>query len=281
MSNHNYQSHFKQLNDEMFTLLCEFDRFCKKYDIKYHLAYGTLLGAVRHKDFIPWDDDMDMYITPDELQKVIEHKDDFSDGFELVLPDSYGDNIYYDNVARLIYKKVIVKGDTPKQRYYKGYKRYLGLDLFVIVPQPDGIKGFINNFKLSFLYASANAFRYDLVLPHYSPFMKIAVNIAYPIGRILGIKRIRRAIDQCIVKYKDIKAERVHETNDTLECLYLYYMSADFDKTIYLPIRDRVFPAPAGYDDILNCVYGDYMQLPPKDKRKWHYAEHKSFKIID
>ena len=58
------------LQKNLFNLLVEFDDICKKYDIHYFLAAGTALGAVRHHRFLPWDDDMDLYITRDNWNKL-------------------------------------------------------------------------------------------------------------------------------------------------------------------------------------------------------------------
>ena len=51
-------------------ILVDFDRVCRKNDIKYSIAYGTLLGAVRHKGFIPWDDDVDVLVTREEYERL-------------------------------------------------------------------------------------------------------------------------------------------------------------------------------------------------------------------
>ena len=65
-----YLNRMNILQQNLFNLLTEFDDICKKYDINYFLAAGTALGAVRHHRFLPWDDDMDLYITRDNWNKL-------------------------------------------------------------------------------------------------------------------------------------------------------------------------------------------------------------------
>ena len=101
MSDFIEEKYFQKMNNLNFKLLCEIDRICKKYGIKYYLAYGTLLGAIRHKDLIPWDDDMDLIITDKELKKFISHADELSDEFMLVKPTDYGEDVYFDSIVRV------------------------------------------------------------------------------------------------------------------------------------------------------------------------------------
>lgn len=60
----------EELHKVQYEILLEFDRVCKKYDLTYFLAYGTLLGAVRHEGFIPWDDDIDTLMPYEDFQKL-------------------------------------------------------------------------------------------------------------------------------------------------------------------------------------------------------------------
>lgn len=71
------QEIMKKLHDKSYEMLCRFDDICRKHGIKYCLVHGTLLGAVRHKDFIPWDDDIDIYISRENYNKLLEFRDEF------------------------------------------------------------------------------------------------------------------------------------------------------------------------------------------------------------
>ena len=135
--------HYEDMNDVIYDLLCELDRVCKLYDVKYFLAYGTLIGAVRDHELIRWDDDADIFITNQELQKLIAHKDAFGEGFQLVLPEDYGEDRYYDSVVRLNCMYAKAKKDSEESVYYHNLRSYVSLDLFRISPVPSGIRGWM------------------------------------------------------------------------------------------------------------------------------------------
>ena len=66
----NQEEYLEKAHEVLLKLLLEFDRVCKKYDVQYYLICGSLLGAVRHQDFIPWDDDVDVAMTRADFDKV-------------------------------------------------------------------------------------------------------------------------------------------------------------------------------------------------------------------
>ena len=80
------QANLTKVQDIELKILRELDRICSKYDLKYSLSVGTLLGAIRHKDFIPWDDDIDIDLRRDDYDKLLS-----------VLPNELGDEFEFVN----------------------------------------------------------------------------------------------------------------------------------------------------------------------------------------
>ena len=127
-----------RVHETNLKLLKEIDRICRKYKICYMLDAGTLLGAVRHQGFIPWDDDVDIAFTRSNYNaflKVVRRE--LSDTMELVMPEELGDgNAFFDFTARVIYKKSRRHEDTEEMQYYGGKLNHLWVDLFVIDELP-------------------------------------------------------------------------------------------------------------------------------------------------
>ena len=118
-------------------LLKEIDRVCRKYNLKYYMICGTLLGAVRHKGLIPWDDDIDIAMTRDdfdELKRIAAREWENSD-FVFVDYDNLGKGTYLDYMSRLIYLKENVPINTFKKIKGKGRRdidNHIPLDIYVL-----------------------------------------------------------------------------------------------------------------------------------------------------
>lgn len=105
-----------RVHEANLTILKEIDRICRKYNIRYMLDAGTLIGAVRHKGFIPWDDDADVAFTRNQYEAFMKVAPrELPDTMELLEPDSYrGGKAFYDFTPRIIYKKVMTMRTARK-----------------------------------------------------------------------------------------------------------------------------------------------------------------------
>ena len=118
-----------RVHEANLTILKEIDRICRKYNIRYMLDAGTLIGAVRHKGFIPWDDDADVAFTRNQYEAFMKVAPrELPDTMELLEPDSYrGGKAFYDFTPRIIYKKSKCHEDSPEMQYYEGKaESYMG-----------------------------------------------------------------------------------------------------------------------------------------------------------
>ncbi|MDE7158348.1 MAG: LicD family protein, partial [Clostridiales bacterium] len=84
-----------EVHEALFGLLCEFDRVCREHNLKYSLSYGTLLGAVRHKGFIPWDDDIDVNMPRPDYEKFVELANSGVLGEHFCISKDRGKGTYY------------------------------------------------------------------------------------------------------------------------------------------------------------------------------------------
>jgi lipopolysaccharide cholinephosphotransferase len=249
-----------------YLILKQFAEFCDEHGLVYYLAYGTLIGAIRHNGYIPWDDDIDVWMPRADYDKLLEsfNREKRFPELKLISP--------FDKGARHTFVKII-NTDTVKIETGTTYRdTFLGVDIdvFPLDGQPTEEKAFLKYFKRLDL-------RYKIhlcsILDHKHGSMKrrLAAGVAALIPQFM----IRRMIKKCdklakcydysTATYIGSKASLYNYTNDR-------YKKEDFSERIKVRFEDADFYAPVGYDKILRSLYKDYMQLPPEEKRVTHHA---------
>ena len=234
-------------------ILIDIDKFCRENNITYFLACGTLLGAVRHQGFIPWDDDVDIMMPRPDYNKFIK---------------SYSNKNYkvsgpYDGL--LNYSKVY---DVNTVKYELGvdYKKCNPIGVDVDVFPLDGIVN--NEFIINFLYKTDCFLEMLLRLSKQPIFYRKnplkAINRIIP--RIIGSKNLVYLLEKNAQRFNYEKSDYVirmrRSTNGFTGAL-----KKDFFQKHYLPFEGIEFCVPKEYDQWLKAFYGDYMKLPEESKR--------------
>ncbi len=239
-----------------------FNEICIKHNLKYYLSGGTLLGAVRHHGFIPWDNDMDMMMPRDDYEKLLSLN--YNDGRYKVI-DCFSDQNYGYSFAKIIDTKTRrVSIDDANQTDFGVY-----IDIFPIDGYPDSV--FFSNLR-------------NLHLRYLRLWRNFMLNKETSKSkRFSGIKNFIRRINPITSNSYSRRINRIGQKKKYADSKYVGVQSGThvqknernpksiFDKTIYLPFDDTSFPCPSGYDEYLSHLYGDYMQLPPENQR---YATH-------
>ena len=251
-------------------ILKEIDRICRKYKIKYMLDAGTLLGAVRHKGFIPWDDDADVAFTRsnyDAFMKVVRRE--LPPGMELVTPDAFQRGKgFFDFTARIIYKNSKTHEDSPEMDFYGGKLNHLWVDLFTIDELPRGKGAAAGTLLLhKIIYGMAMGHRYRLDYSKYSLFHKLAVGGLAAVGRAVPMKAIFRMQHAAALKDRSGKSNLRYYSNYQPDYLYVTLQEEWCREVVDLEFCDTKLMAPKHWHEVLTWIYGDYMQLPPKEKR--------------
>ena len=230
----------------------------KGEQIPYWLAYGTLLGSIRHKGYIPWDDDIDIIVLRKDLDRAISVLNSNSDRYKTLTMNNT--NGYYYLFAKVT--------DTYTHIIEKGVKEIdeLGIyvDLFPLDYLPLDDKEYAKHvnkiFRLrSLLYGS---------LLDFSQFRAASIGIKCKslIGKLLGSKRLMIKVDNICRQYSEKQegyiADIVGAGNKNRKI-----SSRVFSKTINGEFEGRMYPIPVGYEEYLTCIYGDYMKLPPKEEQ--------------
>ncbi|MDP9229135.1 MAG: LicD family protein [Bacteroidota bacterium] len=234
------ESPLRQCQLVMLRMLKIFDYLCMKHDIKYFLTGGSLLGAVRHQGFIPWDDDLDVGMTRDNYEK-------FSKYAVPELPE----DIFFQNQHTDIYYRKTSNVDARLRDKYSSYKH------------PQKIKRSHQGLML-------DIFVYDRAFfPH--NFFVITLNKTLNI--LLKSNQRRARVLKWISKWVPIPM--VYSSNYLQHYgelkLGTYIKEKEYCTLIRTKFEDMEALIPQSYDSYLKRQYGDYMQLPPVEKRISHH----------
>lgn len=257
----------KPIHDGLFEIMTAIDDLCKKHGIGYFLDSGTLLGAVRHKDFIPWDDDADLAMTRDNFDKFCQVANELPAPFKFIMPTEYN-GYFFDFVPRIINTEFPLRQETDADRAQNNYQNRLAVDIFLMDRAPDDKKKFSKMvFRQKMIYGYAMAHRYDKHKNEHSFSEKMKIFVLTTMGRFQSLDKIFKKQDSLSSAYRNENTERYCITNAIMKEIHNAYPMACIEETVELPIRDRVFPCPAGYDTILTALYGDYMTPPKTEDR--------------
>ncbi len=258
----------KPVHDGLFDLLKAFDRFCATHSIEYFLDSGTLLGAVRHKDFIPWDDDVDLTMKRAEFEKLLAHKDEIPAPFRLVLPTEYNGH-FFDFVPRVINTEFPLREETEADRAQNNNQNRLALDIFILDNAPDSDGAFRRMvFRQKMIYGKAMRYRFDKELHARSLLNRMKVSVLSFLGRFSKLSALYEKQEKLSTSYREKRTKYLCGTNHIVSWLDKRFPAAHYASTVRLPIRDAEFSCPVGYHELLTQMYGDYMTPPPEAERR-------------
>ena len=259
-----------RVHETNLKILKEIDRICRKYKIRYMLDAGTLLGAVRHKGFIPWDDDADVAFTRNNYEafmKVVRRE--LPDTMELVMPWSYRDGkAFYDFTARIIYKNSRTHEESEEMKFYGGKLNHLWVDLFTIDTLPaNKLDATATLLMHKMIYGMAMGHRYHLDFGKYSLFHKLAVGGMSTVGKFVPLSVLFRLQRMVALRDHKKKSQKLYYSNYQPDYLYVTLQKEWCEDIVDLDFCDTKLMASSHWDEVLTWIYGDYMKLPPEDKR--------------
>lgn len=245
----------------LLPLLCFVDSLCRENNIKYSLSCGTMLGAVREKGFIKWDDDADIIFTREEYDKFLKILKDTK------LPTDIG--VYYpeekkyflDFNVRLFNKKEVIRNDIDSAKKYDGLYRYAMLDIFVLDYIPENRlanRKFV--FAQQFIFGLAMSKRDGIKYEKYDTFEKFAIMFLSFFGKSLSVKDICKAHDNASIDYFK-KSDKLYCTSWSPEYPGYQYSRELFSNYIDIKFENKKFMITKDYDKVLAIDYGkDYMK---------------------
>lgn len=266
-----------ELHDRLYDILCAIDDACTAEGVSYMLGGGTLLGAIRHKGFIPWDDDADICIWYDDFPA-------FKRAMEKHLPSYYRlqepegmDPYFFDFIARVQDTRYRWHESTEIDEKYGNMQNHIAVDVFMVAPSARTKIGNVWQTMKSFVvYGFALGHRAMESEVKYTLPEKIVSGILGGIGKHIPMSKIH----QMQHKLYDSKCKQRDKynfckiCNDLPKYFFLKYQTEWFADTVRVPFRDRMLPVQSGYHEKLTLQYGNYME-PPKDRSEFvqHFGE--------
>lgn len=257
----------EELKEIELNLLLQIDKICRDNNIKYSLSGGTLLGAIRHKGFIPWDDDIDVVMPREDYNKFISYCENNNIDFKII---NFENNKYYYHLFTKAYAPNTIIKEVGDNRIHKdNYGVYL--DIFPY----DGLSGdygeaCIKSKKLLYLKSLLSYKYYKKYI--YNHKLSIIKNIYMYLTFLNGKITPKNVI------YKKIFNMLKCSTYEYFITIDGYYGTKEiikktiFDELIDVEFEGNKFLSFKNYDKYLKNLYGDYMALPPKEKQITHHT---------
>ncbi len=271
----------KKIHEVELEILKDFMDICDRHDLTYFGIAGTGIGALRHQGFIPWDDDIDVALPRDDFEKFLKY-------LEREMGDKYliMNTEHYPNYP-LMTTRMTMKGTKFKEEALKAVKAPMGifLDLYPYDKVSDNPKEAKKQARDAWFWSKILILR-SIPFPMLG-FSGWKAKLVHAIcGCVHGVLTVTRVPKMWIYK-KAYEAEtRYNYLQKTKKINFMCdtspYMNTYYVKDVYplqkLPYEDIMLNFPHNLHRNLTNMYGDYMKLPPEEKRKNHYPFELKFK---
>ena len=256
----------EELKQHQIGILDAVAAFCDKNDIDYYLTGGTLLGAVRHKGYIPWDDDIDICMMREDYEKFLCTFNTSNDRYQVY-------SIENNPGFLREYGKVLDTSTVLYEPDESGSKLCVNIDLFILDPAPSDEK------TVAAMYDRRDSLRRKKILREQSKHQRVTGfhSLWYFIRGLLRRMIPERYYVKQLVKnaksFRDPTSEYVGDFSGIYYGLPRVMVKRSlFSEAALMEFEGKQYKAPIGYDAWLTALYGDYMTLPPEEKRVSHHS---------
>ena len=264
----------EKLHRALLVIIDDVDRVCRKYGIKYMLGGGSCLGAVRHKGFIPWDDDVDILMYSRDMYELADKlKLEYGDKYVLSMP------LKKPGSGRMM--KIFLSGteyvEIGKENYPE--EKMVFADVFPIIkmPPPEKRAATARRHKIA-----ARMYSYGLMSKFPSPVIKQVARVDKGLKKYYNKRRARGFAARLAGLNFWLKKLRIYEADcdkgvdegipSGIDYLREVFPAGFFSEVIEADFEGRKYFIPASYREYLTNLYKDFMRIPPPEKRGRHYA---------
>lgn len=246
---------------------------CSKHSLRYYGAFGTVLGTVRHKGLIPWDDDIDVYMPRADYEKLISLKESIGPDYEIIAP--------YDKGYSMNFAKFCNKNTTVWENRLLPIVCGVFVDIFILDEYNNSLKDEIEMHQKEYSHVYQKYFKAvrehswkfaleNLIHGKIDVFAKTLESLVFYSPHINRYKNEMKKFDDFIQTvhgssfcfYSATPSESITFSKDSFGCGTL------------LPFENIMITVPDEYDKYLTAQYGDYMQLPPENKRRSGHGQY-------
>lgn len=248
----------KSLELDMMKLI---HQFCEEKGITYYIAYGTLLGTVRHNGFIPWDDDIDIHIPRLDFIRFEKEFPEWGQKYGLYIAGPHSKEYFHP-------RDMMKVCDSRTELLETDYRRTNRIGVFVDIWPLDNVP---DSNLIAKLWVNWTWIKRQMMLASdVNP--EIETGIKAVAARFFGMfstKRLMDSFEKSSTRFKNKKTNRYI----TYQATKMIFEKKWFEKRDLHRFEDTEFYIPHNYHEILTVRYGDYMKLPPEDKRVPHHVQ--------
>lgn len=243
-------------------IMIKIHQFCEENNIKYYMIAGTLIGAIRHKGFIPWDDDIDIAMSRDEYERFLREFPAYGEKNNLLAVNNRT-NPYY---GRPMTKVIDTRTYLTEPEYRSDDPIGVFVDIWVMDGVPNGAEK--NSWLRKMRKEKEILFASSYKATTQFSFSK---NLAILLGRPINYKKRAAKFDELAQTYKYKECDTVVNYIGMTKKLETYQKDW-FAEGVLVEFEGYKFWAPVEYDKWLRARYGDYTQLPPENERIPHHV---------
>jgi len=250
----------KKLQKKSLEILVYFKKFCEEHDLMFSLCGGTCIGAIRHEGFIPWDDDIDVFMLRDDYEKIKKLWPKYADTDRYVYCRTSKEENYH-NIAASIRDKntTFINRHSVDEDIVHG----VGIDIIPLDGYPTT--------KIKRTWQILNTMIFSLFNAQRLPDNQgnLVRNFSKIIFSIIKSPNLRYKLwcfsERQLVKYPIEDGNHITQLLSGFRFMKLKYPKEIFEEVVYKKFEGYEMPVPAGYDEYLTMAFGDYMSYPPED----------------